>query len=95
MDEERRKRLMEMFNPNKERTSEQEERLALIKEYKKRFGENFGYIWGFHRDEEKFPTDEDLIKYCLKKGKSLRQLYPKHYNKDYEKLFREHEIYWE
>lgn len=95
MDDERRERLKKMFDPNKKKTPEEETRMALFSEYEKTFGEPFGYIWGFHRDEDKFPTDEDMILYCLKKGKSMRQLYPKWYNRDYEKIFKKHDMYFE
>ena len=60
------------FNAKEERKKKE-----MGEEYKKKFGEPFAYIWGFRRDETKFPTDEDMIEYCLKKGKSMRKLYPR------------------
>lgn len=85
MKKSRKKELIEFFDLNRESTPEEKEFSALLEEYKTKFGEPFGYVWGFHRDKVKFPTDTDMIKYCLKKGKSMRKLYPKWYKKGYLK----------
>ena len=77
------KELIDFFGLNREMTPERKRKLALCEEYKKKFGEPFAYIWGFHRDKTKFPTDEDMIEYCLKKGKPMSKLYPKWYKKNY------------
>lgn len=83
MKKSRKKELMNFFDLNRESTPEEKEFLALHKEYETKFGEPFMYVWGFHRDKVKFPTDEDMIKYCLKKGKPMSKLYPKWYKKSY------------
>lgn len=93
MTEKRKKELMSFFNLDRERTPEEKGRMALYEEYENKFGEKFGYIWGFHRDKDKFPTDEDMIKYCLKKGKPMSKLYPGYYKKDYSK--KKGKIYFE
>ena len=64
------KELMDFFDLNREMTPKEKRKIALCEEYEKKFGEPFAYIWGFHRDETKFPTDEDMIEYCLKKRKT-------------------------
>ena len=77
------KELIDFFGLNREMTPEKKRRRAFYEEYEKKFGEPFSYIWGFHRDKTKFPTDEDMIEYCLKKGKSMRKLYPRWYGRKY------------
>ena len=79
------KELMDFFDLNREMTPKEKRKIALCEEYEKKFGEPFAYIWGFHRDETKFPTDDDMIEYCLKKGKPMRKLYPRWYKKNYPK----------
>ena len=86
--------LIDFLGLNREMTPEEKRKLALCEEYKKKFGEPFAYIWGFHRDKTKFPTDEDMIEYCLKKGKPMRKLYPRWYEKNYPKkgIYFEQEV---
>ena len=79
------KELMDFFDLNREMTPKEKRKIALCKECEKKFGKPFAYIWGFHRDETKFPTDEDMIECCLKKGKPKRKLYPRWYEKNYPK----------
>lgn len=95
MNDDRKKELMAIFDFNRERTPEEKEWIALLDEYKKRFGEQFGYPWGAPVNKNKFPTDEELLKYCLKKNKSLKELYPTWFNRDYKKKNSKHDLYLE